>query len=128
MKTVVTKPADVEYAWYVVDADGQTLGRLASKVATILRGKHKPTYDPSVDCGDFVIIINAEKFHVTGRKMDQKMYFWESKVLRQDSLLKVINLFSLIMNLLLFFINATNSGQAIRCAHSFAQFPLAVII
>jgi large subunit ribosomal protein L13 len=78
MKTFVTKPADVEQVWYVVDADGETLGRLASKVAVILRGKHKPTFDPSVDCGDFVVIINAEKIHVTGRKMDQKMYYRHS--------------------------------------------------
>ena len=74
MKTYVTKPTDVERKWYVVDAEGQTLGRVASKVAAILRGKHKPIYSPSVDAGDFVIIINAEKVVVTGRRMDQKEY------------------------------------------------------
>lgn len=74
-KTFVTKPAEVERQWFVVDAEGQTLGRLASHIATILRGKHKPIYSPSVDCGDYVVVINAEKIHVTGRRMDQKMYY-----------------------------------------------------
>ncbi len=74
-KTFVTKPAEVERQWFVVDAEGQTLGRLASHIATILRGKHKPIYSPSVDCGDYVIVVNAEKIHVTGRRMDQKMYY-----------------------------------------------------
>ncbi len=74
MKTFVTKPAEVERKWYVVDAEGQTLGRLASQIATILRGKHKPIYSPSVDCGDFVVVVNAEKIAVTGQRMDQKYY------------------------------------------------------
>jgi large subunit ribosomal protein L13 len=74
-KTFVTKPKDVQREWYVVDATGQTLGRLATQVATILRGKHKPVYSPSVDAGDYVIIVNADKIHVTGRKLDQKIYY-----------------------------------------------------
>jgi large subunit ribosomal protein L13 len=78
MKTYVTKPAEVERSWYVVDADGQTLGRLASQVAAVLRGKHKPIYSPSVDAGDFVIIVNADKIKVTGRRMEQKMYYRHS--------------------------------------------------
>ncbi len=78
MKTYITKPAEVQRQWVVIDAQGQTLGRLASRVATILRGKHKPGYSPSVDCGDYVVIINAEKIHVTGRRMDQKMYYRHS--------------------------------------------------
>ena len=78
MKTFVTKPAEVERQWYVVDAEGQTLGRLASKIAAVLRGKHKPIYSPSVDCGDYVIVLNAEKIHVTGRRMDQKKYYRHS--------------------------------------------------
>ncbi|MBW7958936.1 MAG: 50S ribosomal protein L13 [Candidatus Promineofilum sp.] len=78
MKTYVTKPADVERAWYVVDAEGQTLGRLASGIATVLRGKHKPIYSPSVDCGDFVVVINADKIAVTGNRMDQKKYYRHS--------------------------------------------------
>ncbi len=78
MKTYVTKPADIERAWYVVDAEGQTLGRLASSVATILRGKHKPTYSPAVDCGDFVIVLNADKIAVTGRRLEQKKYYRHS--------------------------------------------------
>jgi len=78
MKTYVTKPAEVERKWYVVDADGETLGRLASKIAVILRGKHKPIYSPSVDCGDNVIILNAEKITVTGRRLDQKRYYRHS--------------------------------------------------
>jgi large subunit ribosomal protein L13 len=73
-KTYVTKPSDVVHAWFVVDAEGQTLGRLSSRIAAILRGKHKPAYSPSVDCGDFVIVVNAEKVAVTGRRMDQKEY------------------------------------------------------
>lgn len=78
MKTYVTKPAEVERSWYVVDAEGQTLGRLASQVAAVLRGKHKPIYSPSVDAGDFVIIVNADKIRVTGRRMEQKMYYRHS--------------------------------------------------
>lgn len=77
-KTYVTKPAEVERNWYVVDADGQTLGRLASEIAGVLRGKHKPTYSPSVDGGDYVIVINAERVRVTGRRLDQKKYYHHS--------------------------------------------------
>lgn len=77
-KTYVTKEEDVQREWYVVDASGQTLGRLAAQVASVLRGKHKPIYSPSVDAGDFVIVVNAEKVHVTGRKLDQKMYYRHS--------------------------------------------------
>ncbi len=78
MKTYITKPAEVERQWVVVDAQGQTLGRLATRVATILRGKHKPGFSPSVDCGDYVIVINADKIHVTGRRMDQNTYYRHS--------------------------------------------------
>lgn len=78
MKTYVTKPAEIERAWYVVDAEGQTLGRLASNVATILKGKHKPIYSPAVDCGDFVIVLNADKITVTGRRLEQKKYYRHS--------------------------------------------------
>jgi large subunit ribosomal protein L13 len=78
MKTFVTKPSEIERKWYLVDADGKTLGRLASEIATILRGKHKPIYDPSVDCGDYVVVINAERIHTTGRRLDQKMYYRHS--------------------------------------------------
>jgi large subunit ribosomal protein L13 len=74
MKTISTKPHEVQRAWHVIDANEQVLGRLASKVAAILRGKHKPTYTPHVDTGDFVIIINAEKIKVTGKKRDDKIY------------------------------------------------------
>lgn len=77
-RTFVTKPAETERRWYVVDAEGQTLGRLASRIATILRGKHKPIYSPSVDCGDFVVVVNAEKIRVTGRRLDQKKYYRHS--------------------------------------------------
>lgn len=78
MKTFVAKPAEIERKWFVVDAEGQTLGRLATQVATILRGKHKPIYTPHVDCGDYVIIINAEKIEVTGKKRTDKMYRWHT--------------------------------------------------
>ncbi len=67
--------AEASRQWYVVDATGLTLGRLATQVANVLRGKHKPIYTPSMDCGDFVIVVNAEKVQVTGRKLDQKMYY-----------------------------------------------------
>ena len=77
-RTYVTKPAEIERSWYVVDAEGQTLGRLATKLATVLRGKHKPTYSPSVDAGDYVVVVNAEKIHVTGRRLDQKKYYRHS--------------------------------------------------
>jgi large subunit ribosomal protein L13 len=75
VKTHVTKPGTVEREWFVVDAEGQTLGRLASRIATIIKGKHKPQYSPAVDVGDFVIVVNAEKIQVTGRKMEQKKYY-----------------------------------------------------
>lgn len=78
MKSFIQKPLEVDRKWYVVDADGQTLGRLASNVATVLRGKHKPTFTPSVDCGDFVVIINADKIVFTGKKLDQKRYRWHT--------------------------------------------------
>jgi large subunit ribosomal protein L13 len=78
MKTHSTKPSEIERQWYVVDAEGQTLGRLASEIAKILKGKHKPIYAPNLDTGDYVIVINAEKVHVTGHKMDQKMYYRHS--------------------------------------------------
>lgn len=78
MKTYSAKAQDVERKWYVVDAQGKTLGRLATQIATILRGKHKPIYTPHVDCGDFVIVINAEKVRTTGRKLDQKKYYRHS--------------------------------------------------
>lgn len=77
-KTYVTKPAEVQRSWYVVDAEGKTLGRLATEIAKILKGKHKPIYSPSVDTGDFVIVINAEKVHVSGRRLDQKIYYRHS--------------------------------------------------
>lgn len=74
MKSFMAKPNEIERKWYVVDANGKVLGRLASEVASILRGKNKPTYTPHVDTGDHVIIINAEKVVLTGKKLDQKMY------------------------------------------------------
>ncbi|MFQ5751192.1 MAG: 50S ribosomal protein L13 [bacterium] len=75
MKTFVPKEADINKKWYLVDADGKVLGRLASEVATILRGKHKAIYSPHVDVGDYVVIVNAEKVRVTGKKAKNKRYF-----------------------------------------------------
>ena len=72
--TPITKPLEVERKWYVVDAEGKNLGRLCSQIAHILRGKHKPIYSPSVDTGDYIIVVNADKFVVSGRKMEQKTY------------------------------------------------------
>lgn len=78
MKTYTTKPEEIERKWFVVDAEGQTLGRMAAKIARILRGKHKPIFSPSLDTGDYVIVVNADKIHVTGRKLDQKFYYRHS--------------------------------------------------
>ncbi len=78
MPTVMPKEDAIDRRWYIVDADGKVLGRLASRVATILRGKHKPTFAPHLDVGDHVVVINAEKVHLTGRKMTDKVYRWHS--------------------------------------------------
>ena len=78
MKTFMASPATIERKWYVVDAANMTLGRLASEVAKVLRGKNKPIFTPHMDTGDFVIIVNAEKVKVTGRKLDQKIYYHHS--------------------------------------------------
>lgn len=78
MKSFMANPDTVERKWYVVDADGATLGRLASEVAAVLRGKNKPIFTPHVDCGDYVIVINADKIAVTGKKLDQKVYYSHS--------------------------------------------------
>ncbi|HLZ64025.1 MAG TPA: 50S ribosomal protein L13 [Ktedonosporobacter sp.] len=75
MKTYSAKAADLQPQWYVIDAEGQVLGRLASQIAQILRGKHKPTFTPHLQSGDFVVVINADKIAVTGRRMDQKVYY-----------------------------------------------------
>ncbi len=75
MKTFMQRKEDVQREWYLVDATGKTLGRLASEIAKILMGKHKPTYTPHVDGGDFVVVINAEKIHATGKKLNQKIYY-----------------------------------------------------
>jgi large subunit ribosomal protein L13 len=95
-KTYVAKPeeAQADKAWYVVDAEGKTLGRLASQIAKLIIGKHKPTYSPSVDSGDFVIVINASKIKVTGNRLEEKMYYRHSMYagagLKQVPLKKVL--------------------------------------
>ena len=78
MKTFSIKPSEIQKKWILIDADGVVLGRLAAKVATILRGKEKPTYTPHMDMGDNVIVINAEKVHLTGNKRDTKKYYWHT--------------------------------------------------
>lgn len=78
MKTYMAKPGEVERVWYVLDAKGKSLGRVASRAAAILRGKHKPQFTPHVDTGDFVIIVNADQVRLTGRKLDQKIYYRHS--------------------------------------------------
>ena len=78
MKSFVASPSTIERKWYVVDASQYTLGRLSSQVAAVLRGKHKPTYTPNIDTGDYVIVINADKIKVTGKKMDHKIYYSHS--------------------------------------------------
>ena len=79
MKTYMANPDKIERKWYVVDAEGQTLGRLSSEIAKVLRGKNKPEYTPHIDTGDYVIIVNADKVKVTGRKLDQKIYYHHSE-------------------------------------------------
>ncbi len=78
MSTTMAKPAEVSRTWYILDAAGQPLGRVAAKAAHILRGKHKPTYTPHVDCGDHVIVINCEKAILTGKKLEQKKFYWHT--------------------------------------------------
>ena len=78
MKTFMASPATIERKWYVVDAEGKTLGRLASEIAKVLRGKNKPTFTPHMDTGDYVIVVNADKVKVTGKKLDQKIYYHHS--------------------------------------------------
>jgi large subunit ribosomal protein L13 len=78
VRTYTTKPEDIKREWFVIDATGMTLGRLATQIATVLKGKHKPIYSPHMDTGDFVIVVNAHKVRVTGRKLDQKIYYRHS--------------------------------------------------
>ena len=78
MKTYMASPSTIEQKWYVVDATGHTLGRLASEIASVLRGKNKPTFTPHIDTGDYVIVVNADKIKVTGKKLDQKIYYHHS--------------------------------------------------
>jgi large subunit ribosomal protein L13 len=94
MKTYSAKAADLQPTWYVIDAEGQVLGRLASQIAQILRGKHKPTFTPHLQSGDFVIVINADKIAVTGNRLDQKVYYRHSQYpggLKMQTLRQVLN-------------------------------------
>ena len=93
MTTVSAKPAEVRREWYLVDADGKTLGRLASEIARRLRGKHKAQYTPHVDTGDYIVVVNAEKIRVTGNKMQDKMYYRHTGYIGN---LKSINLAKLL--------------------------------
>src|SRR5512132_55714 len=94
MPTPMPKESEIDRKWCVVDADGQVLGRLAARVATILRGKHKPTFAPHLDVGDHVIVVNAEKVHLSGRKREDKMYRWHTgyigglREIRADDMMK----------------------------------------
>ena len=94
MKTFMASASSIDRKWYVVDATGYTLGRLASEVAKVLRGKNKPTYTPSMDSGDYVIVVNAEKVKVTGKKLDQKVYYRHSEYvgsLKETTLREMLN-------------------------------------
>ena len=94
MKTFMASPATIDRKWYVVDAEGKTLGRLASEVAKVLRGKNKPIFTPHIDTGDYVIVINAEKIVVTGKKLDQKIYYNHSDYvggMRETTLREMMN-------------------------------------
>ena len=84
MSTYTARPSDIEHKWYIVDADGMVLGRLATEVARIIRGKHKPTFTPHMNTGDNVIVINASKVKVTGRKAEQKTYFYHTGYMGHD--------------------------------------------
>ncbi len=93
VKTYSAKAADLQPKWYVIDAEGKVLGRLASEIAQILRGKHKPTFTPHLNSGDFVVVINAEKVAVTGKRLDQKIYYRHTQYpggLRQQTLRQVL--------------------------------------
>lgn len=79
VKTYTPRVSDIDRKWYIVDAEGQTLGRIATRIATVLRGKHKPIYTPHLDTGDFVVVINAEKVQVTGNKQFEKLYYRHSR-------------------------------------------------
>jgi large subunit ribosomal protein L13 len=92
-KTYSAKRDDLDPRWYVFDAEGQVLGRLATEIATVLRGKHKPTFTPHMNCGDFVVVINAEKIAVTGNRLDSKVYYRHSQYpggLKQETLRQVL--------------------------------------
>jgi len=94
MKSYVASASSIERKWYVVDATGHTLGRLSSEIAKVLRGKNKPTYTPSMDTGDYVIVINADKIAVTGKKLDQKVYYNHSDYvggMRETTLKEMMN-------------------------------------
>ena len=78
MSTYMPKASDIERKWYILDAEGKSLGRVAAKAAHLLRGKHKPTYTPNVDCGDHVIVINCAKAILTGKKLEQKKFYWHT--------------------------------------------------
>jgi large subunit ribosomal protein L13 len=78
MRTYSAKPADVDRKWYVIDAEGLVLGRMASVIATRLRGKHRPIFTPHIDCGDNIIVVNAEKVRLTGRKREEKVFYWHT--------------------------------------------------
>ena len=94
MKTFMASASSIDRKWYVVDATGYTLGRLASEMAKVLRGKNKPTYTPSMDTGDYVIVVNAEKVKVTGKKLDQKVYYRHSEYvgsLKETTLREMLN-------------------------------------
>lgn len=94
MKTFMASASSIDRKWYVVDATGYTLGRLASEVAKVLRGKNKPAYTPSMDTGDYVIVVNAEKVKVTGKKLDQKVYYRHSEYvgsLKETTLREMLN-------------------------------------
>ncbi|MBQ3544866.1 MAG: 50S ribosomal protein L13 [Lachnospiraceae bacterium] len=94
MKSYMASPATIERKWYVVDATGYTLGRLSSEIAKVLRGKNKPTYTPHIDTGDYVIVVNAENIKVTGKKLDQKIYYNHSDYvggMRETTLREMMN-------------------------------------
>ena len=92
MKTFTATPSDIQHDWFVVDAAGVPLGRLASQVAQLIRGKHKPTYTPHMDTGDFVVVINAEKVRLTGRKLEQKRHFRHTGYMGHERYTPVKNL------------------------------------
>ena len=122
MKTFMASPATIDRKWYVVDAEGKTLGRLASEVAKVLRGKNKPIFTPHIDTGDYVIVVNAEKIKVTGKKLDQKVYYRHSGYvggIKETTLKEMSQQASGACHRVRCFCNVLKGSLDVRCTQSY---------